>query len=44
MGELSLGYSELDISFTMIAGNAAGQKFALLHAVNNISPRRRGWT
>lgn len=36
LGELVLGYGELDILFSIMAGNALKQKFPLLHAVNQV--------
>lgn len=36
LGEIVLGYGEIDLSFAMMAGAATGQKFALLHAVNQV--------
>ncbi|MER9646814.1 hypothetical protein [Mesorhizobium sp. M0199] len=36
LGAMVLGYGELDISFTLAAGTAVDQKFALLHAVNQV--------
>lgn len=36
LGELVLGYGELDISFCMTCGIAIGRKFELLHAVNQV--------
>jgi hypothetical protein len=36
LGELVLGYGELDILFTIMAGTALRQRFPLLHAVNRV--------
>ncbi|RVD55735.1 MAG: hypothetical protein EOS30_29245 [Mesorhizobium sp.] len=36
LGELVLGYGELDISFALTAGVATRNKFVLLHAVNQV--------
>lgn len=36
LGELVLGYGEIDILFAMMAGNAIRNRFPLLHAVNQV--------
>lgn len=36
LGELVLGYGELDLSFAFTCGIAVQQKYALLHAVNQV--------
>ena len=36
LGELVLGYGELDISFCMMCGVATKRQFELLHAVNQV--------
>lgn len=36
LGELVLGYGELDLSFCMMCGIATKRKFELLHAVNQV--------
>lgn len=36
LGEMVLGYGELDITFCMMCGKAIHQQFELLHAVNQV--------
>lgn len=36
LGEMVLGYGELDISFGMVAGKAARKMHAVLHAINRV--------